>query len=378
MHRIFPSAFVSILIAFVASSASFSQSAKTPEAELVISKCWSYATETSASRLHVTEIGSFIGAEGARVDSLLPDGSRLWTSELGGTIVSNIISNETSVLLVTTFGEAGKSESVLRGLSKETGITNLTIAVPASDRYFLTQDNGSLILISRGGVVMAMDKAGSVKWKREVAEGFAAEPYIVPGKALIGTTAKQLFTINLTSGEIESMRRVSTDITAVAQTATGEAIVGDDRGNLTILNGAEKPVWKFKSGGEISRIFQNGLQIIAASHDNFVYQLQTRNGDVEWKKRLGGRVQQMGLVGERYMLTASFDEKAAIITDLATGKVAGQIPFAEGETVTAQPVFSQGSIFILTDAALHQYSLAGCPPKKESGQAATPKTASPK
>lgn len=354
----------------------YSQAAKPADAELVISKCWSYATEEPASKLHVNETGSFIGGSGARVDALLPSGSRLWSSELGGTIVSNIISTESSVLLVTTFGEATKSESVLRGLSKETGITNLTISVPASDRYFLTIDNGSIILISRGGLVMAMDKAGAVKWKREVAEGFAADPFLTPGKAIIATTAKQIFAINLATGEIESMRRSATSLTAVAQTPTGEAIAGDDRGNLTILNGTEKPLWKFKSGGEISRIFVNGTQIIAASHDNFVYQLQTRNGDVEWKKRLGGRVQQMAVLDGKYVITASYDEKAAVITDLTTGKVAGQIPLAEGETITAAPIYSNGTITILTDQAVYQYSLTGCPTKKESGPAASPKTAS--
>lgn len=376
MHRPFPIILSAILFLFAAAPTAYSQATKPADAELVISKCWSYSTEEPASKLHVNEKGSFIGSVGARVDALLPGGTRLWSSELGGTIVSNIISTESSILLVTTFGEASKSESVLRGLSKETGITNLTVSVPASDRYLLTLDGASIILISRGGLVMAMDKAGAVKWKREVAEGFAAEPFLTPGKAIIATTAKQIFAINLATGEIESMRRSATSLTAVAQTATGEAIAGDDRGNLTILNGTEKPLWKFKSGGEISRIFVNGTQIIAASHDNFVYQLQTRNGDVEWKKRLGGRVQQMAVLDGKFVITASYDETAAVITDLTTGKVAGQIPLAEGETITAAPVYSNGTITILTDQAVHQYSLTGCPNKKESGPAASPKTAS--
>lgn len=378
MHRFFSSFFLALLLIFAASAAAFSQAGRSIETELVISKCWSYQTEKPASKLHVTENGSFVGAEGARVDALFPDGSRSWTSELGGTIVSNIISTDTSVLLVTTFGEFPRSESVLRGLSKETGITNLTVAVPASDRYFLSHDSGSIILISRGGVVIAMDKTGAIKWKREVAEGFAAEPFITPGKAIIATTAKQIFTINLTNGEIESMRRSSSDITAIAQTATGEAIAGDDRGNLTLLNGGEKPLWRFKSGGEISRIFVVGTQIVAASHDNFVYNLETRNGNVDWKKRLGGRVQQMGLLNGRYVLTASYDENSAVITDLATGKVAGQIPFAESETVTAAPFYENGSITVLTDQAVHQYSITGCSGKKESGRVPKPKTASQK
>jgi outer membrane protein assembly factor BamB len=168
------------------------------------------------------------------------------------------------------------------------------------------------------------------------------------------------------------------DITAVAKTPTGEAIAGDGRGNLTVLNGAEKPFWKFKSGGEISRIFVNGSQVVAASHDNFVYQLRMRNGDVEWKKRLGGRVQQMAILNGQYVLTASFDEKAAVLTDILTGKVVGQIPFSENETIAAPPSYSESAITILTDRAVHQYSLSGCPAKKESGPVSIPRTASPK
>jgi outer membrane protein assembly factor BamB len=291
---------------------------------------------------------------------------------LGGAIVSNIISTDTTVLLVTTFGESSKSESVLRGVSKETGITNLTIAVPASDRYFLTQENDSIILISRGGVMIAMNKNGSIRWKREVAEGLATEPFLTAGKAIIATTAKQIFTINLTNGEIETVRKSAADITAIAQTATGEAIAGDERGNLTVLNGTERRLWRFKSGGEISRIFVNGTHIIAASHDNFVYRLQTSNGTVEWKKRLGGRVRQIALLNSRYVLSAAYDERSAVITDLLTGKVAGQLPLAENEIIVATPIYASDSMMILTDQALHQYSLTGCAGKKESGQVQKP------
>lgn len=366
-----------ILAAFLLLAGSlsvFSQGAKTSDPELVVSKCWSFVTEEPASRLLATDSGIFIGTDNARVDALMLDGSRLWSSELGGSIVSNMIVTDNRILVVTTASssEAGRSDSLLRGLSSETGITSLSIPVPNSDRYFLAADNGMIILVSRNGKVIGLDRTGTIKWKREVAEGFVAEPFFSPGKVMIATTAKQIFTIGLANGEIESMRRSASEITAVAKTPAGEAIAGDGRGNLTVLNGAERPFWKFKSGGEISRIFVNGSQVIAASHDNFVYQLRMRNGDVEWKKRLGGRVQQMAILNGKHVLTASFDEKSAILTDILTGKVVGQIPFAENETISAPPSYALGSLTILTDRAVHQHSISGCPGTKESGRASIP------
>jgi hypothetical protein len=69
-------------------------------------------------------------------------------------------------------------------------------------------------------------------------------------------------------------------------------------------------------------------------------------------------------ITDKYALTMSFDDNSAVLTDLFTGKVAGQIVFADEEKLVSSPVSINGSIFLLTDRAVYAYSLGECLEKK--------------
>ena len=331
--------------------------------EISISKCWAYPTVETGVALASDSTRIFIGADGAKVETLSQDGKKIWSTELGGDLSSNLLPTEKGLLLATsTERPAGeRSASVLRSLSKETGITNWTLKLPDAERYFLSMHNGSVIVVAKSGTIQAVDAAdGSVRWKRDLADGFAAEPVFSAAKVIVAAKANQIFSVSLASGEIESMRKSAYPVTSLAELPSGEIVAGDERGNISTLNGTDKALWRFKSGGEISRLLVSGENILAASHDNFIYYLIARNGDVDWKKRLGGRVLQLANIGDKYALTMSFEENSAVFTDLLTGKVAGQLVFGDGEKLVSAPVAANGSIFMLSDRAAYSYSLANC------------------
>ncbi|MEO7658706.1 MAG: PQQ-binding-like beta-propeller repeat protein, partial [Pyrinomonadaceae bacterium] len=336
-------------------------------------KCWSYPlAEIEATDLVSDGSNVFIGADGAMVQALSFEGKKIWSSELGGDISSNILPLETGLFLVTSTisGDDDRAgNSMLRSLSKETGVTTWTVKLPDAKRHFLGAFNGALIVVSRNGIIQSIDaKSGKVRWRREIAENFVAAPAFTAEKVLVASSVKQIFSISLSSGEIESMRKLSFVVTAIGETPTGEIVAGDERGNIfSLWSINEKPLWKFKSGGAISRISTAGTSILAASHDNFVYYLTARNGDVAWKKRLSGRNSLLGNIDGRYALISSFDENNAVIADLASGKVAGVIIFEDEETPVSAPATSNGLIFLLTNKAAYAYSLDGCSTHKKGG-----------
>ena len=80
--------------------------------------------------------------------------------------------------------------------------------------------------------------------------------------------------------------------------------MGDERGNVTLYsNGSDKPYWRFKSGG--SHIAYPGSRrrhYLPSSHDNFVYFLNERNGDVVWKKRMAAAIASIADQSNRYFM----------------------------------------------------------------------------
>ncbi|MFT3745237.1 MAG: PQQ-binding-like beta-propeller repeat protein [Pyrinomonadaceae bacterium] len=362
MRRYFLPNILLFLIFITSALAVFGQN-KPVSPEITVTKCWAYPTIELGMAIASDGTRIYTGGDGAKIESLSLDGKKIWSTELGGDLSSNLFPTEKGLVLATSTERATgeKAASVLRSLSKETGITNWTVKLPEAERYVLGPYSGSAIVVSKSGTIQAMDAAdGSVKWKREIAEGFVAEPVFSPTKVIVAGKANQIFSVSLATGEIESMRRSVFPVTSLGELPSGEIVAGDERGNVSTLNGTDKPLWRFKSGGEISRIFISGENILATSHDNFIYLLMARNGDVDWKKRLGGRVLQLANVGDKYVLTMSFEENVAIFTDLVTGKVAGQIVFAEGEKLVAQPVVSNAAIYMHTDRAVYSYSLGTC------------------
>ena len=336
-----------------------------PSGEVDPVKCWVYPTgEASGEMLASDGAQIFIGIDGGKVEALSPDGKKVWSSDLGGEIRSNILPAPGTLLLVTATAStaAGNAtDNILRSLSRETGITSWTLKLAAAEEYFLGSANGSVVVISKDGAIQAFDtKNGTPKWKRQIAESFVGEPVFTGSRAIVAAASGELSVVSLVTGEIASIRKSALSATALAETADGASIVGDGRGNVTLFtNGSDKPYWKFKSGGEISHVFEAGGQVVAISHDNFVYLLAGRSGSVLWKKRMPGRISSASVHAGKYVVLSSFEEHSAIILDLSNGKVIGQIPLAGDETVTAIDA-SGKTIFVLSSAAAYGFSLTGC------------------
>jgi outer membrane protein assembly factor BamB len=344
-------------------------------AEIDVAKCWSYPLADEAAAELASDAGHvYAGSAGAKIETLSLDGKKMWATELGGEIRSNLLATDNGLYLVTaTVSQPQKAdENVLHGLSKETGITNWTAKLPPASQHFIGTFKDTLIVVSATGVVQAIDaRSGTTRWKREIADGFTSKPAFSDNKVYIASTAKQLFEISLLSGEIESMRKLPNAITAIGKTPGGALIVGDDHGNLfSFGDSGANPSWSYKSGGEISAIFTVDDHLLVTSHDNFVYFLVSRNGGMAWKKRLSGRISQIATYLDRYALMSSFEDHGAVFADLSTGKTAGQIAFAANEDLRYNPVISNGLIIILTSEAVSAFRPGGCTDKKETALAA--------
>jgi len=331
-------------------------------AEVTLSKCWGFSV-ADGQRLSARDAHIFVGGSGAKIETLSLDGNKLWTTELGGEIVSNMLAGDGGLLLVTSIIDADSKKLVggtLRFLSKETGITAWTAKLPEADSFTLGLAGESVVAVTSRGAILAFDgKSGAAKWRRELAEGFVGEPRFNGANVYAASTANQVFTVALATGEIISVKKLKFAPTAIGE-ITGEVITGDERGNVTSLGKSEKVNWNFKSGGRISTILEVGDNLLAASNDNFVYLFTARNGGVEWKKRLENRASQIAVIDGRFALVSGYEEHGAMLIDINSGKIAGQLNLADNEFAVARPVSSNGKIFILTNNAVHAYSAADC------------------
>lgn len=362
MHRtLLPKISILLLSVFAMSAGAQTRLSTEP----VLTKCWDYPIVDTPARSLVSDGDRiFIAYDGAKIEALSTDGKKVWASELGGEIRSNVMPGATGLLVVTSTAttDAAKPEDfVLRSLSKETGITSWSTKLDKAEKFTLYSSEKWAILVSSAGLVEALDpKDGSVKWKREIAQKFVADPVFDKEDTTVAADLNQVFEISHAAGDIASMRKLSIGITALGRTPDDDVIAGNERGEVTLfVTGREKPYWKFKSGGEISQAGEAGGSIFAVSHDNFIYLLASRNGSVIWKKRMPGRISAVTTFLDRYIVVAGAEEHASLLLDIANGKVAGQIFLGVDETVsTLLPTARHLSV--LTNRAAYNYSVDGC------------------
>ena len=219
----FPRLIIAITFAPLLAALTVFAQEKPVETEIVATKCWAYEVQ-AGRRLASDGARIFLATADARIDAVSMEGRKLWSSELGGEIASNLLGTDGGVYVASaTTPTAEKAATAsLRLLSLDTGITSQTIKLPDAAQHFLHQANGSLIVVSENGTIQSIDvKSGAARWKREIAERFTGEPYFGTEKVIVASAAKQLFTVALASGEIESMRKLASPPTAALHTATG-------------------------------------------------------------------------------------------------------------------------------------------------------------
>jgi len=332
---------------------------KKGNSEIDLTRRWSYRSSTTDNRVATSYQGRlFFVSDGGKLNALSSAGEKVWSSEFGGDVRSNLLVTENGLFFVSSrASDESRKTAKLHSISKDTGVTNWTVSVDSAERSYLKAFNATIVIVSTSGLVESVDgRSGAVKWTRQIVDGLAGEPAFAATRATIASTSKQIFSVSLETGETVFMRQVPVNITTLSQ-IEGATIVGDARGKLAYYSDeSEFPSWTFKSGGEVSHIIPIGDNLLVGSHDNFVYLISERNGGRRWKKRLSGRIAQLVKIDDRYVLIATTGETRAEIVDLSGGKVVAQISFDRGEDISSPPIAGvNGDLFVLTTEAIYAY-----------------------
>lgn len=330
-------------------------------------RCWAVAEpDGSFSTITTDASTAFVGADGAKVAAIsIATGSRLWSTELGGDIVSNLTADAAGVFVVTdtVSPDAGKpKESTLRILSKETGITTKKIALASANSFKIGVDAGNVIVIAQSGDIYAFDAAtAEAKWMRKPTGGVAGDSYIGGGSIVIGTTDSQILRMASATGEINLTVKSFEKPTAVRSSANGKIVYGDARGNVVSVDQR----WTFRAGAQISAIYEVNEALLVTSFDNFVYFLNPVNGGVIWKKRMSGRIADISFAATNQVLIFTYGGETGVLTELKKGKTMGQIPLTqETENVSIPDTLNGRAVFAQNGTA---YSFATTPCQNQNG-----------
>lgn len=358
MFRILP---VMVCLCLVPSDVRLQDEPASNGTPVPLNKCWETETAEPVSGMIAADSERiYVPVSGGGIQAInVKDGRNAWSAELGGELGSRVLVNGRALYAVSL---TGGPAAVLRSISKQTGITNWSESLPASDKFFLGEAAGGLVVVSENGnIEFRSADNGSVLWRKTIASPVTAEPFFTDGRILVGSGQKVLYMISSADGRSIARKSLKFVPTAISSTIDDRIIVGDERGNLALRDAGGDVQWNFKNGARISNITYTKHGILAVSLDNFVYLLSNRSGSVVWKRRLPGRVfGRPAIDGDTFVATTVADGRAFVM-DIESGKLINQAAIDSSDAGGLQPLLiGEHSVVFSLPSEVRLYSSQGC------------------
>lgn len=330
-------------------------------------KCWEHKTDADISVRSESDASNiyFVDIERRLIAVDLITGSTVWSTELGGDAVSDLLVTNDSVIVATTRSEtAAGSDTLLRSVSKQTGITSWFVKMVNSQTLKIGGANGTVIVVTPSGTASAYaTTTGEAKWSKSVGAIITTAPFFSGSSMFVGTDRNEVIAIAASSGDIAVAAKTESVPAVIFSDLSGHVLVGDDRGNLSLASTDGKRVWNFRNGARISGISMYDSEFLVTSNDNFVYKL-SRGGNVEWKRRLSSRIEGRPLVLGNVAVFATVGDGIVYVVDLTNGKILNR--FENGENNAAQAVAAGNSFVMVTKDGLTLFTRGACPSSKKT------------
>ena len=354
------------LLAFLTFATTGADLADTSETNF-FNKCWDYKLvpnlsvemEADQTTVFVPDIENSLHA----ID--LSTGNKIWSSEVGGNVISNILVVKESIVFATNSPNglpASAGKTVVRAVSRQTGITLWQADVAASQRIWLGAVNGNAVALGSNGWASSFTSSdGKIVWTSELGLGVTTDPIFHETNLRVGTKTNEVVDIDGQSGKVRKVWKSENVPTAILNDASGRLLVGDDRGNLTAVSADGDRLWNFRNGAQISSVIEYDSEYVVASYDNFIYKL-SRGGNVEWKRRLPGRVNsRVAVLGDTAVI-AIVGSGTVYGVNLKNGKILNRIE--SGDEVSATVASNRERTgFVMAGPTGLSYYASKCPSK---------------
>ena len=357
-----------------------SHSQKSADDVAVSSRCWALETEAEPeSSLVADGRNVYFAGKGGNIASVdAASGNRVWNADLGGRSVSNIIVQERDLIAVTAaVDETGKpTRSVLRSLSKSTGIANWSVPVTTSERYFLGSTAAGIVAVAAEGSVALFDpKDGDTVWKRPLAGAVTGNAHVDDRNVIVSLMPASVVVMSTIDGSIVSTFPLPLSADTLTSAGGKQVVTGDARGNLmshSVSDGSRE--WKFKAGAKWTFVQNTSSGIAAVSADNFVYMISPERGAITWKRRLPGRITGFPALSEDFAIAAAYGESIAYVINLHDGRIVNQITLPENGSFVESPILVTGeTVAAITNAGLTMWSFSSCGANKKAALNAPPR-----
>ena len=354
------------MIIFAAATITISQVSEPPET--AYKECWSHKISSHVIGTPISFGDRILYADtGGTIRAIdIVAGEILWSAELGGQIVSNLIADERYVYALSTptmGSETGTNTARLRSLNPESGITINSITIPSNGPFRIGRVTDGIVIFDSTFMIWSVaDGLESIKWMRRLEETIVGDPRFSNEGIIFVSKDNRIVVISAGDGKNLDRRDSKNAPSAAIILDAAVAVVGDRRGYLKRFQfGREAPTWSFKTGGSIAHIINSGDRLIVSSFDNFVYMISSSSGQVVWRRRLDGRLRFRPVVNDDAIYLSVNGLAAIDIVSVDSGKTINRIEL-DNNSIPVNVLHSKLNqmIVVQTTDRIAAYKTRGC------------------
>ena len=224
-----------------------------------------------------------------------------------------------------------------------------------SERKLLPTSEGIIVSLTENKFILLDADKGEILWTIEVAGEVISEPFadedflFFPTSRLNDNSIIKKFSLK-TGIQIGTETKVQN--TAQNLNASDNVIKITSQNNTIKKNTLDKVIWKTKLGGSINDILINKYGILVSSSDNYLYQLNKKNGNKIWKIRFKNKVLGSNLLNENVGVVNIYAENKVQIIDVQKGKLNGFFLLEENEFPVNKPLFIKDKVLLQTNVRI--------------------------
>ncbi len=323
---------------------------------------WRYASDQTSNFTPATDATTVYVplADGTLVALDGRDGQLRWKSEPGGDFSAAPAVDERAVYIATQYKSADRSATrgILRGLSKETGITLWMRTLSAPLRGGLVVDGSSVFAAAANGSAYAFDKnSGRTVWVNQYSDQFDGQPALTSERVYMGTLGGWLLALDRKNGDLIWRYRTRGAIRGPIAVADGVVVFGSADGYVYACRDRRgEHLWKHRTGAAVVAVAAIEDGVLASSLDNYAYSLSLKKGDVLWRQLLPGRIPARPVTTSDGALFTPLSTDTAIVLSLKNGKPLNSLQLSEENNSSAAPIVASDRVVLTTPHAVMAFA----------------------
>lgn len=334
---------------------------------LQIQKCWEYSEGNIISRISASDnTNSFLffrSDENIFLDSINNFGEILWSNEVGGVPVSNILLTKDRVFILLKADQ----DLLIKTVSVETGLVIWqkkleTWTNKLSSNFQLLSSGSLLLLIDNKEKVLFFD-AISGECLREIELSVASKTDFTVRNENILYISKEnkLIEFNTTNYSEIVLYPFEKAIDQLYFSDENRVLLVDEFNNILCFDLNKKKVeWLIKLGGGVNSVSETSDAYQISSIDNYIYCVNKENGKFIWRKRTGGRSEGSLANIQKLYVSSIVNGQTTLFSELKKGKTINQIVLEEKEFFVGKPLIFGKQFILQTNLGFKSYSFIDC------------------